>query len=164
MSDDALRIGWIGLDEEGVALASKLVDAGEALHVWDEEVERAEAFAQSHEHASPAASAADLASRSDVVFINVTGEPALQRALFSVFGLAAGAVSPRINKLGEGEGGLTLVSMSDVTEDVLAAAAERLAGYGVSVIAMAFDDGALMLAGDDDDIAMLEPVFALLQP
>jgi 3-hydroxyisobutyrate dehydrogenase-like beta-hydroxyacid dehydrogenase len=107
------KIGFLGLGMMGSAIASRLLDAGNDVTVWNRTAEKAQPLAD--RGASLAASPAEAALGADVVITMLTDPAALEQVLFGAQGLAA-ALHP----------GQTLIDMSTVGPDAVAGVLTRL--------------------------------------
>jgi 3-hydroxyisobutyrate dehydrogenase len=87
------RIGWIGAGRMGLAMATRLVNAGCDLTVYNRTRAKAEPLAQAG--ARIAERLSDLADR-DIVFAIVSTDDALAEALVGPDGLLSGPKRPRI--------------------------------------------------------------------
>jgi 3-hydroxyisobutyrate dehydrogenase len=115
MTTPELRVGWIGTGRMGHAIARRLLQSGNDVHVWNRT--RAKAEDLTADGATVVDNVADLASR-DVVFTMVAADADLLEVTIGEGGLLRQGTAPRI-----------LVDSSTVSagtsERVRAAAAER---------------------------------------
>jgi 3-hydroxyisobutyrate dehydrogenase-like beta-hydroxyacid dehydrogenase len=86
------KVGFIGLGNMGAPIAANLAGAGADLWVWNRTAEKADAFARD-ENCTVAASARELAERSDVVVTMVADGDVLEEIYFGSGGVA-GALEP----------------------------------------------------------------------
>src|SRR5713226_2089738 len=107
------KIGFLGLGEMGTPMASRLLQAGHDVVVWNRSVERTTVLAK--EGAAVAASPAKAAAAADFVITMLATPEALEQVLFGTAGLAP-ALSP----------GQVLIDMSTVGPDEVRSAATRL--------------------------------------
>ncbi|KAF0137683.1 MAG: dehydrogenase [Xanthobacteraceae bacterium] len=114
-------IGWIGLGKMGEPMARHLRMAGHGLKVWNRTAAKADRLVAAG--AAPAASPADAARGSSVVFAMLADDTALRGALLGPSGAVA-AMAP----------GAVLVEMSTVSPAVSAELAEACAAQGVSYL------------------------------
>jgi 3-hydroxyisobutyrate dehydrogenase-like beta-hydroxyacid dehydrogenase len=85
--DTSMKIGFVGLGRMGGGMARRLLDAGHELCVFDAFAKATEPFAAAG--ARVAASAADLAQASDVVFSMLVEDAAIAEVALGANGLAA---------------------------------------------------------------------------
>jgi 3-hydroxyisobutyrate dehydrogenase len=83
------RLGFAGLGTMGAYMAANLARAGYPLRVWNRTPGRATELIELG--AREAASPADLAQSSDIIFICVTDSPQVESVLFGPHGIAEGA-------------------------------------------------------------------------
>src|SRR5438552_13808047 len=107
------KIGFLGLGEMGAPMASRLLEAGHDMVVWNRSLERTAVLAK--EGAAVAASPAKAAAGRDFVITMLATPDALEQVLFGSEGLAP-ALSP----------GQVLIDMSTVGPQEVHAAAARL--------------------------------------
>jgi 3-hydroxyisobutyrate dehydrogenase-like beta-hydroxyacid dehydrogenase len=107
------KIGFLGIGEMGTPMASRLLQAGHDVVVWNRSVERTAPLAQ--EGAAVAAYPAKAAVGRDFVVTMLATPEALEQVLFGTEGLAP-ALSP----------GQVLIDMSTVGPDEVRSAAARL--------------------------------------
>jgi 3-hydroxyisobutyrate dehydrogenase len=109
------KIGFLGLGMMGSAMASRLLDAGNDVTVWNRTAKKAHPLID--RGASLAASPAEAALGAEVVITMLADQAALDKVLFGGEGLAA-ALHP----------GQTLIDMSTVGPDAVAGALSGLPG------------------------------------
>jgi len=107
------KIGFLGVGEMGTPMASRLLQAGHDVVVWNRSAERTAPLAQAG--ATVAASPAKAAAGRDLVITMLATPEALENVLFGTEGLAP-ALSP----------GQVLIDMSTVGPDEVRSAAARL--------------------------------------
>lgn len=143
-----LRIGWIGLGRMGRPMAARLADAGAGLATWTR--------SGGGSHPTPAA----LAAESEIIITCVADSPALTAVIQGPDGVLHGL-----------RAGARLVDMgtSDVTlTRALGAAVAELGGAWIDAPVSGGVGGAeagsltIMIGGAADDVAALDPVFAVL--
>jgi 3-hydroxyisobutyrate dehydrogenase len=153
------RVGWIGLGIMGTRQAANLRRAGCELAVWNRTRETAEAWAQEH-GATVAASPAEVARASEVVFTMVVDGAQVERVLLGEDGAVHGARE-----------GLLFVDMSTIapteTRRIGAALAERGVRFvdaPVTGSAPRAADGTLtiMAGGEAGDFARAKPLLEVM--
>ena len=108
-----VRVGWCGLGQMGTPMATRLLDAGVEVVVWNRTADRAAPLVEKGAH--QAASPAEAAAGADVVATMLATADALDDVVFGAGGLATG-LRP----------GATLVDMSTVGPEAVEAVAARL--------------------------------------
>ena len=93
MTDSSQSLGFIGLGIMGTPMAMHLIDAGHRLYVHTRSAVRQE-VAQSA--ATVCASAREVASRADIVFLMLPDTPDVETVLFSTNGVAAGLSAGKV--------------------------------------------------------------------
>ena len=116
-----MRLGFIGLGIMGQPMAKHLLDAGHAVTVWNRSRPSIEALVAAG--ASEAASAAAVATQSEVVFTMVGDSPDVEQVALGPQGIAAGATP-----------GLVHIDMSTIAPAVTRAVAERYAEKGIELL------------------------------
>jgi len=149
-----LRAGVVGLGRMGSPMARCIAQAGFLTTVYDV---RAEAVGEAESHgASGAASAAEVARKSDVVCVVVLDLPQVEDVLFGADGVIAGAHE-----------GLVVCVCSTIDDDAVAPLAERAAQHGVALIDSGVAGGppnaelaslVTMVGGPDDTLERARPV------
>ena len=91
-SDSAL--GWIGLGNMGAPMAKRLIDAGYPLTVWNRSADKVEALVTAG--AGAAASPAEVARASDVIFLSLSDTAAVEAVVFGPEGVKDGADKSKI--------------------------------------------------------------------
>lgn len=159
MTDETLRLGYVGLGLMGGPMAHRLLAAGFPLTVWNRDPAKAAPLAAAG--AALAASAAEVARASDIVFTCLTDTAAVEAVAFGPHGIAAGA-----------RPGSVLVDFSSMRPDSAAAFALRLrAEAGMGWIDAPVSGGvpgatagtlAVMAGGEAADFERVAPVVAHL--
>lgn len=106
-------LGYIGTGLMGAPMAARLLAAGHPLTVWNRTAAKAQALVD--KGAAMGESPADVASRSDIVFLCLTDTSAVEEAVFGDNGVARGARK-----------GSVLVDFSSIQPDASVRMAERL--------------------------------------
>ena len=91
-SDTAL--GWIGLGNMGAPMAKRLIHAGYPLTVWNRSVDKTEALVSAG--AGAAASPAEVARASDVIFLSLSDTAAVEAVVLGPQGVKDGADKSKI--------------------------------------------------------------------
>lgn len=147
------RIGYVGLGIMGRPMALNLLRAGHVLNVWARRPESmrplVDAGARACEHP------ADVAAKSDVVFINVSDTPDVEAVVTGAGGILDGA-----------HPGLVVIDNSTISPLTTRALADRLREHGVEMLDAPVSGGekgaiegtlSIMIGGR-------EPVFARVLP
>ena len=151
-----MRIGWIGLGNIGAPMALRIHQAGHSLTVWNRTGSRMSPFADLG--VTTAHSAADLAARSEVVFLCIDTPGGLDTVLFGPEGVAEAEARPRL-----------VVDTSTMHPRIAIENAGRLAGSGVAMIDAPVSGGpqgaaagtlAVLVGGDTDSVELARPVMA----
>lgn len=116
-----MRIGFIGLGIMGRPMAGHLLAAGHELTVWNRSRPGIDALVE--QGAAAAASPAEVASRSEVVFTMVGDSPDVERVALGPDGIASGAQS-----------GLIHVDNTTMSPSVTRSIAERYAEKGIELL------------------------------
>ncbi|OAN68251.1 2-hydroxy-3-oxopropionate reductase [Sulfitobacter sp. EhC04] len=106
-------LGYIGTGLMGAPMAARLLAAGHPLTVWNRTAAKAQVLVD--KGAAMGESPADVASRSDIVFLCLTDTSAVEEAVFGDNGVARGA-----------RAGSILVDFSSIQPDASVRMAERL--------------------------------------
>ena len=152
------ELGFIGLGIMGKPMASHLVKAGHAVHVYD-------LFEEPVKHLCSLGGKAcsycrEVAQKSDIIFIMVPDTPAVERVLFGPEGLAGGLKS-----------GAIVVDMSSTSPIATREFAKRLAAMGVKMLDAPVSGGqvgaenatlSIMVGGDPDVLNQVKPYFELM--
>jgi 3-hydroxyisobutyrate dehydrogenase len=150
------NLGFIGIGLMGSAMCERLIEKGWVLTIWNREKERlAPVVARG---ATPAASPAELATRSDIVLMCVLHTEAVQNCVFGADGVASAG---RLD-------GKTLIDLSTIDPAAtreMAARLQRETGMGwvdapISGGPPAARSGtmAVMAGGDEAEIEKIRPV------
>lgn len=121
MGGSTLRVGFIGLGDQGGPMARKLIDDGFATTLWARRPETLLPFADTA--ASTAVSPADLASRCDYIGVCVTDDAGVDAVVSGENGLLDGAAP-----------GTVIVIHSTVHPDTVRRLAAMAAERGVELI------------------------------
>ena len=119
--DDTLRIGFIGLGTMGGRMASKLIEAGHTLVVYD--IEPSAAAELRERGAGWGESPADVARVSDIVLTSLPGPVEVEQVAAGDRGLAEGL-----------QRGAVYVDLSTGSPSVVRAVAERIEAAGAHMI------------------------------
>jgi 3-hydroxyisobutyrate dehydrogenase len=148
------RIGFIGLGDIGEPMATRVADAGYAMRVYNRTASKAAPFAA--RGIDVAASPADVARSSDIIFLCITNADAIEQLVFGPEGIAAGA-----------RPGQLLVDLSTIHPYSTRALATRLKQVGVQWVDAPVSGGpsgaragtlAVMAGGEAADIERARPV------
>jgi 2-hydroxy-3-oxopropionate reductase len=154
-----MKIGFIGLGLMGAPMARNLARGGHDLHVWARRPETLAPFAGERGftvHDSPAA----VASAVDVVFTMVVDSPDAHQVILGENGVAEG-----------GHEDLTVVDMSTISPDTAREIGAALFERGICFLDAPVSGGergavdatlTIMVGGEPDVFARIEPLFALL--
>lgn len=153
-SGDKPRIGYIGLGLMGRPMVERLLAAGFPVVVWNRTAEKAKTLTD--RGAVAADSPADLATKTDFIFLCITNADAVEAVLFGPDGLAS-ACGARI-----------VVDFSTIHPDAARSIAERLkAANGMAWIDAPVSGGvpgaaagtlAIMAGGEEADVEAVRPV------
>lgn len=110
---ERLRIGFIGLGDIGLPMATRLHESGHDLMVWNRTASRFQGLA---ERGVPvAATAADLAEACDIVCLCLLNADAVEAVVFGPSGIAEAKAAPRL-----------VIDHSTISPKITNAMAERL--------------------------------------
>jgi 3-hydroxyisobutyrate dehydrogenase-like beta-hydroxyacid dehydrogenase len=160
VSEPARIIGWLGLGEMGLPMAGNLVRAGHRILGYDVDPGRLQAGAESG--IEPAASAAELVARTDLVVTMLRTLDQVESALLGDGGLAP-AVPP--------EREVDVVVMSTLDPGSMRRLAEAAAQRRITVVDAPVSGGvrgaeagtlAIMMAGPPEALARVRPVLEIL--
>lgn len=149
-----MRVGFIGLGDQGTPMARRIAASGLPTTVWARRTEVAERMVEYG--AEVTATPAELGARCDVVGICVFDAAGVEDVLFGTDGVLAGMAA----------GGVVTVH-STVSPQQIIAIADRAAGHGVTVLdapvsggAPAAESGELLviLAGPEPECERVRPV------
>ncbi|MEY4752050.1 MAG: hypothetical protein RIQ60_4264 [Pseudomonadota bacterium] len=155
-----MQLGFIGLGIMGAPMAGHLLAAGHSLFVH---TRSSVPQALLDAGAVACASAADVASRAEVIFTMVPDTPDVAKVLFGVGGVAEG--------LQGGGAGKTVVDMSSISPIETKAFAARLAELGADYLDAPVSGGevgakaaslTIMVGGSEATFARVQPLFALM--
>jgi 3-hydroxyisobutyrate dehydrogenase-like beta-hydroxyacid dehydrogenase len=162
-----MKLGFVGLGVMGRAMARNLVRAGHTVAVWDRTHARAEELAR--DGAFVAASPADAARGAEAVLTALSDDHAVYAVVFGDHGGAAGpAPEPLIRGLAPGAVHVSLGTISPSFSRRLAdahrAAGQRYVAAPILGRPDAAESGELVLlaAGDDEALAVCDPLFVVL--
>lgn len=110
---DKTTLGYIGIGLMGTPMAGRLLEAGFPLTVWNRTASKAQPLVD--KGAALGESPADVAAKSDIVFLCLTDTKAVEEAVFGENGVAIGARK-----------GAVLVDFSSIQPDATRVMAERL--------------------------------------
>lgn len=153
-----MRIGFIGLGIMGRPMAGHLLAAGHELTVWNRSRPGIDALLQ--QGAAEAASPADVASRSAVVFTMVGDSPDVERVALGEDGIASGAAS-----------GLVHIDNTTMSPAVTRSIAERYADKGIELLDAPVSGGeagainaalSIMVGGKEDVFERCRPLFEVI--
>ena len=157
MTDTATKLGFVGLGLMGEKMASRLIKAGWPLTVWNRAPDKTQAVAALG--ATVAASPAELANRSAVVFTCVTDTAAVEQVLFGPDGIASAAAP-----------GTIVVDHSTIEPMAARRFAERLRkDYAIGLIDAPVTGGvigagegtlAIFAGGEAEDVEQVRPIVA----
>lgn len=151
-----MRIGWIGLGDIGAPMAARIHQAGHPLTVWNRTASRMGPFAELG--VATASSAADLAERTDIVFLCIDTPAGLDAVLFGPGGVTEAGSRPRL-----------VVDTSTMHPHVAVENAERLAEVGVAMIDAPVSGGsqgaaagtlAVLVGGERDCVELARPAIS----
>ena len=146
-----MQIGFIGLGNMGGPIASRLIEAGNSLVVFDARRDVVGSFVE--RGATRAGSAGDVASRADTVFLSLPTPPVVEAVALGEGGLASGTGVKRV------------VDLSTTGPRMAARLAGELAGRGVRWIDCPVSGGvggaragtlAVMFSGPREDFEDLQ--------
>ncbi len=150
-----MQVGFIGLGLMGRPMALNLIKAGHTVHVWSRRRESMQPLLDAG--AGDCASAADVASRVEVVITMVADAPDVEQVALGENGVAKGA-----------RPGLIMVDMSTIAPAAAQAIAARLADQGVTLLDAPVSGGevgainaalTIMVGGDEAAFAKAKPLF-----
>lgn len=150
-----MKVGFIGLGLMGRPMALNLLKAGHELSVWSRRNESMTPLVQAG--ATACSSAAEVASRSEVVISMVADAPDVEQVALGPNGVADGA-----------QAGLILVDMSTIAPAAAQSIAGRMAERGVTMLDAPVSGGevgaiegtlTIMVGGDEVDFRKVKPLF-----
>lgn len=148
-----MKIGYIGLGDIGLPMAQRIARAGLPLTVWNRTAEKMAPLAE--DGAATANSPADLADRSDIVFLCIDNQAGIESILFGPNGVVHASNKPRL-----------VVDNSTMSAEFAQAAAARLAEVGIAYVDAPVSGGspgaragtlAVMAGGDAADVELARP-------
>lgn len=110
---DKTTLGYIGIGLMGTPMAGRLLEAGFPLTVWNRTASKAQPLVD--KGAALGESPADVAAKSDIVFLCLTDTKAVEEAIFGENGVAKGARK-----------GAVLVDFSSIQPEATRVMADRL--------------------------------------
>lgn len=152
------RLGYIGLGIMGRPAAMNLLNAGYPLSVWARRPQSLEPFEPTA--AQICHSAAAVAGRSDIIFINVSDTHDVEAVVFGDEGIAAGA-----------RPGSVVVDMSTISPLVTRDIAKRLASQGIGMLDAPVSGGeqgaitgtlSFMVGGEAEVFERVKPLFEIM--
>jgi 2-hydroxy-3-oxopropionate reductase len=151
-------VGYVGLGIMGRPMALNLLQAGYPVSVWARRPESMQPLTEAG--ASGCASAAEVAARSEIVFINVSDTQDVEQVIFAEQGIAAGA-----------RPGCVIVDNSTIAPLATRGFAERLATQGVEMLDAPVSGGeqgaiagtlSIMVGGKDEVFEKVRPLLEVL--
>jgi len=148
------NVGFIGLGIMGQGMAANLLRAGFPLTVWNRTAAKMEPLVAAG--AQPAASPADLASRSTIVVLCVSDTPDVEAVLLGPDGVLAGA-----------QPGSLVVDCSTISPEATRRLAQILAAQGIGMLDAPVSGGSegaargtlsIMVGGNEADFRRALPV------
>ncbi len=115
------EVGFIGLGRMGRGMAGNLIDAGFNVRVWNRTASKMQQLID--RGAQPTTSAADVARRSDVIFICVSDTPDVEQVILGEDGVLEGARQ-----------GALVVDMSTIRPSSAQSLADRLTTAGIHML------------------------------
>lgn len=116
-----MNIGVAGLGKMGAAIASRLIEVGHQVTVWNRTADKTEPLVK--EGAVATATPAELASRSDVIITILTDSAAIDSVFHGSSGLLSGDVRGKL-----------FIEMSTVQPHTEVALAEKVRAKGASLV------------------------------
>lgn len=153
-----VRIGWIGLGIMGKPMARNLMRAGYPMTVFNRSRAPVEELAA--EGAEPAASPAEVARRSDRIFVMVTDSPDVEQVILGPEGVLEGA-----------RPGSIVIDMSTISPEVSRRVAREAAARGVMALDAPVSGGdvgaregtlSIMVGGEREAFEAALPLFQVL--
>src|SRR5215469_4562265 len=146
LATDAPTVGWIGTGRMGFQLATRLLDAGFDVAVWNRT--RAKCEPLTEKGAKVVDRPADLASR-DIVFIMVAADRDLEEVIASQGGLLTGDAAPKV-----------IADSSTVSPQASARVREVVARAGAHFLAAPVSGNPKVIAAGKLTVAVSGPVAA----
>lgn len=153
-----MKIGYIGLGLMGRPCALNLLKAGHSLFVWARRPESADAVVA--QGAVRCDSIAEVASRCEMLFLNVTNTEDVEAVLFGTHGVVE-----------SGNKGLVVVDMSTISATATRAMAKRLGAAGMELVDAPVSGGTagaengtltIMVGAPQDTFDRIKPVLAAM--
>jgi len=150
-----MRLGFVGLGVQGLPLALNLLGAGHELHGFD--VAEAPLAVLRDAGGTVAASVADVARASDIVFVCVATETQVDTVIAGPDGLFA-----------HGRAGIVVVNHSTVSAKTISSLISAAQAAGARLVDAPVSGGArgaeqrtmsYMVGGDDDVLELCDPLF-----
>jgi 3-hydroxyisobutyrate dehydrogenase len=116
-----MNIGVAGLGKMGAAIASRLLELGHQVTVWNRTAQKTEPVVK--EGAVAAATPAELASRSEIIITILTDSAAIEAVFHGPSGLLQGEVQGKL-----------FIEMSTVQPHTEIALAEKVRGKGAAFV------------------------------
>jgi 3-hydroxyisobutyrate dehydrogenase len=151
-----MNVGYLGLGIMGSAMAANLLKAGFSVTVWNRTASKAEPLRVLG--ANVGELPAEVASKVDVVCINLTDTPDVEEILFGEHGVVSGA-----------KPGLSVIDHSTIRPDATRDFAARLAKFGITLLDAPVSGGdvgakngtlSIMVGGDEATFEKCRPIFA----
>ena len=151
-----MKVGYLGLGIMGSAMAANILKAGFVVTVWNRTASKAEPLRALG--ATVGELPAEVASKVDVVCINVTDTADVDEILFGEHGVASGATP-----------GLIVIDHSTIGPDATRDFAARLRKFGVTLLDAPVSGGdvgakngtlSIMVGGDEAAFEKCRPIFA----
>lgn len=158
LSPTNTRIGWIGTGVMGRSMCSHLLDAGYKATVFNRSPEKAKDLIA--KGAVPAASPAEVAAASDVIFTIVGFPEDVESVILGTDGVLSAAAS-----------GSTIVDMTTSRPSLAETIAVEAASKGIASIDAPVSGGdtgarnaalSIMIGGDAESVARIDPLFQLM--
>lgn len=155
MKNQKEKIGFIGLGIMGKPMAHHLLEAGYELNVYNRSQPAIDELAA--KGAKPAASAKEVAEKSDVVITMLPDTPDVETVVLGENGVLAGA-----------HNGLLLIDMSTISPIVTKKIASEVEKKGVRMLDAPVSGGdkgaiagtlSIMIGGDAEDFERAKPIF-----
>jgi 3-hydroxyisobutyrate dehydrogenase len=159
VSNSDYTVGFVGLGKMGWPMAHNLAEAGFTLAVHDADPEVAQRFAA--EHGCVAATSPAAFKGAEVVVTMLPNGAIVQESLLDWEGGIASALSP----------GTVILDMSSANPDDTLALAKAVAQDGLRVVDAPVSGGvpraatgelSLMVGGEEDDVAKVQPILDVL--
>ena len=116
-----MKLGWIGLGKMGVPMSEKLINAGHDLIVYNRTADKMKSLTD--QGAGTASSPADLLDQSDVVFLMISDDAAVEDVFTGEDGLLKSSAEGKV-----------VINMSTITPDMSKAMAEKCEAKGIDYV------------------------------